>query len=158
MTAGFPHPSRPGHYTTAFDAEQQRYVATIASALVPGNDEYPEGGDAQVDLFVADRASDQDTRLLASIASRWPAATVAEAVRSLTAMESEDPASFLYLRELVYHGYYSSRRVLAAMVDRGYRYHGAPQPLGYPSTEELLTPSEQRGSFIPTDEVTRVAH
>lgn len=157
MTTGFPHQSRPGHYAPTLTDDMQRFVATIADALIPGTDCYPSGGEAQVHLFVAERASQRDASMLSAIAERWPATSVDEATANLTAMERDDVPSFVFLREFVYHGYYSSRRVLAAMVDRGYRYHGAPQPLGYPQTEELLVPSARRGSFIPTDEVVHVA-
>lgn len=157
MTTGFPHPSRPGHYAPKLTREIQQYVATIADALIPNTDGYPSGREAQVDLFVAARASAQDASLLVAIAERWPATSVTQATESLSAMEVQDAGSFVFLREFIYHGYYSSRLVLSAMVDRGYRYHGAPQPLGYPRTEELLVPSVRRGSFIPTDEVNHVA-
>ena len=155
MSAGFPHHSRPGHYAPTLTDELEQYVGVVAEALIPSGDGYPSGREAQVHLFVADRASQQDARLLTAIAERWPATSVNQATANLAAMEREDATSFQFLREYVYHGYYSSRRVLATMVDRGYRYHGAPQPLGYPQTEELLVPSAQRGSFIATSEVTR---
>lgn len=158
MTAQFPHHSRPGYYEPALDQEIQRYLATVAEALIPRSEEYPSGAEAQVVHFIAERASEADAATLAEVAKRWPAVTVGEAVEALSAMETEDSLSFLLLREFVYHGYYSSRRVLAAMVDRGYRYHGAPQPLGYPATEELLVPSQRRGAYIPTDEVKHVAN
>ena len=157
MTAGFPHHSRPGHYAPTLTEELQQYVGMVAEALIPAGDGYPSGREAQVALFVADRASEQDALLLAAIAERWPATSVDEATVNVAAMERQDVTSFVFLREFVYHGYYSSRRVLAAMVDRGYRYHGAPQPLGYPKTEELLVPSAQRGSFTATEEVHHVA-
>lgn len=157
MTAAFPHQSRPGHYAPTLSDEMQQYVAIVAEALIPGTDGYPSGREAQVDLFVAERASAQDASRLAAIAERWPSTSVTEATTNLTAMEGQDVASFGYLREFVYHGYYSSRPVLSAMAVRGYRYHGAPQPLGYPRTEELLVPSARRGSFIATDEVNHVA-
>ncbi len=158
MTTGFPHQSRPGHYAPTLSDSVQEYVAAVAEALIPGGDGYPSGREAQVALFVADRASEQDAALLSTIAQRWPAPSASVAATSLGEMERVDTASFVFLRELVYHGYYSSRRVLAAMVDRGYRYHGAPQPLGYPKTEELLVPSVRRGSFIATEAVQHVGH
>lgn len=130
------------------------YIAVMATAFIPGSPEHPSGAEAQVDLFMGDRASAQDVAFLSAMAQRWPAALVEEATATLTSMQDEDPVSFAYLREFVYHAYYSSRRTLAAMVDRGYEYHGAPQPLGYPRTEELLVPRERRGSYIPTDQVT----
>ncbi|GAA1124791.1 hypothetical protein [Nocardioides aquiterrae] len=156
MTAGFPHHSRPGYYPPALSEELSTYVATMAAALVPGGAGYPSGREAQVGRFVAERASGQDAEVLAAVAQRWPAGSDAEATASLVAMERDDPTAFAYLRELVYHGYYSSRRVLAAMIDRGYAYHGAPQPLGYPQSEELLVPSARRGSYTETTEVSRV--
>ena len=157
MSAGFPHQSRPGHYAPTLTPELRQYVGAVAEALIPGGDGYPSGREAQVEHFVVDRASDQDAQLLAAIAERWPATSVDQAAANLAAMEIDDTASFVFLREFVYHGYYASRRVLAAMIDRGYRYHGAPQPLGYPKTEELLLPTDARGSFIPTNEVHHVA-
>lgn len=157
MTAGFPHQSRPGYYTPTLSDGMRQYVAMVADALIPGTDGYPSGREAQVDLFVAERAGLQDASLLTAIAERWPARSVNQATTNLTAMEGQDVASFVYLREFIYHGYYSSGLVLSAMAARGYRYHGAPQPLGYPRTEELLKPSTGRGSFIPTDQVDHVA-
>jgi hypothetical protein len=156
VTAGFPHHSRPGHYGVVLSEELQQYIVTVASALFPGDEVYPSGEKAHVAHFVAERASEQDAEALATIANRWPAANMEQAKDSLIAMEREDSMLFSYLRELLVHGYYSSRRVLAAMVDRGYTYHGAPQPLGYPVGSELLLPTQQRGSYIPTEEVARV--
>lgn len=158
MSRGFPHHSRPGHYGSDFPKELQGWVGEVASAFFPGSEGYPTGRQAQVAHFVAERASNEDVRTLSAIAERYPAEDVSGAVASLTSMERDDSVSFLYLRELLTHGYYASKRVLAAMVDRGYSYHGAPQPLGYPRSEELLIPSETRGSYIPTEEVSRVAH
>lgn len=74
---------------------------------------------------------------------------------ALEKVETENPELFAWLRAFVYHGYYSSPRVLAAMKDTGYGYHGAPQPLGYQISDDLLLPTKGRGSFIPTDEVSR---
>ncbi len=156
MTTGFPHQSRPGHYALTLSDEMQQYLAMVAEALIPGTDSYPSGREAHADLFVAERASAQDASLLAAIADRWPATSVDQATTNLTAMEGQDVESFGYLREFIYHGYYSSHLVLSTMATRGYRYHGAPQPLGYPRTEELLVPTARRGAYIPTDKVNHV--
>lgn len=158
MNGGFPHPSRPGHYGQHLTADVQSYLVLLASAMIPGTETYPSGGDAQVIGFIQDRASAEDVVRLGRLGELWPAGSVAEATVAVRSMEREDPDSFVYLRELLYHGYYSSHRVLAAMTDRGYAYRGAPQPLGYAITEAMQTPSVARGSFIPTDEVTRAGY
>jgi hypothetical protein len=154
----FPHPSRPGYYGVDFAPELATYVSVLASALIPGDDHYPSGGDAQVSRFVEQRSSPADLQLLERMRSQWPAASVDEARDRIRAMEVDDVATFVWLREFVYHGYYASRRVLAAMADLGYDYHGAPQPLGYRIHEEMAMPSGSRGSYIPTEEVTRVSN
>ena len=121
MTAQFPHHSRPGYYERTLDEEVQRYLATVAEALIPRSGDYPSGAEAQVVNFISERASEADTATLTEVAKRWPAVTVGEAVEALRAMETEDSPAFMFLREFVYHGYNSYSRVLAAMVDSGYR-------------------------------------
>lgn len=158
MTGDFPHPSRAGHYGLVLDEELLLALTALATALVPGGDGYPSGGDAQVAAFIQDRASETDRALLERLCGRWPSRTVEEAEQALSAMEVEDPTAFQYLRELVYHGYYSSHRVLATLADRGHAYHGAPQPLGYRITEEMRVPSRERGSYISTEEARRATH
>lgn len=154
----FPHPSRAGHYGIRFTPELLAYLAAVAGALVPGSDEYPSGRQAQVSTFIQDRSSAQDQVLLEGLMVRWPADSDPEATRAVQAMEEGDPSSFAYLRELVFHGYYSSHRVLAVMADRGYAYHGAPQPLGYKITDVMAVPTKSRGSYIPTSDVHHVSH
>lgn len=64
---------------------------------------------------------------------------------------------FAWFREFAYHGYYASPRILAALTDRGYEYHGAPQPLGYAIAEQMRKPQSHRGAYLPTEAVKRVA-
>jgi hypothetical protein len=153
LSAAFTHPSRPGFYGTLFSPELRHQLAQVCDLLVPGDEHYPSGSVAQVPRFVEERASHADlTRLEQVMASLTP--TSAEALSASTArLESEDPVAFLWLRELVYHGYYASRRVIAAMTDRGYDYHGAPQPLGYRLPGTTTGPQTPRGSYIRTEEV-----
>jgi hypothetical protein len=157
VSGGFPHPSRPGHYRQVLPEDLWAYLTLVATAMIPGGEGYPSGAEAQVVGFVQDRASADDVVALQQLMVRWPASSASEAVVAATSMELEDPASFVYLRELLYHGYYSSHRVLAALTDRGYAYRGAPQPLGYEITETMSVPTVARGSYLPTEEVTRVA-
>lgn len=156
MTDQFPHTSRAGYHGLTLGRELTTYLASVADALIPGDAHYPSGSVAQVSTFIQDRASEQDVTLLEQLRLLWPL-TGDGATEALTEMEAADPVSFAYLRELVYHGYYSSRRVLAAMADRGYSYHGAPQPLGYRITDTMKLPSTPRGSYIATEEVRHVS-
>lgn len=154
----FPHPSRPGHYGVAFPDDLKAHLSLLVTALVPGGSGYPSAADAQVVDFIEDRASEHDLARLESLRSDWPADSAEAATRVLEAMESQAPAEFAYLREFVYHAYYASRRVLAAMADRGYSYHGAPQPLGYRIDDEMARPAKARGSYIATEDVKRVSN
>lgn len=158
MTDQFPHTSRAGYHGVTLSPELTAYLDAVSDALVPGNDRYPSGSAAQVSTFIQDRVSDKDVELLDSLRRLRPVTDANGAVVVLAEMEATDPTSFAYLRELIYHGYYSSRRVLAAMADRGYVYHGAPQPLGYRITESMRMPSTARGGYISTEEVRRVSH
>ena len=68
------------------------------------------------------------------------------------------------LRALVYYGYYSRPVVTLAInknLPAGRDYHGPPLPYGYLATlepwdEELLAQAHDQGSYLETDEVTRV--
>src|SRR5262245_48947659 len=128
---GFTHPSRPGHHRQSFTAELRDRVALLASALIPASEGYPSGGDAQVATFMEERASRADRLRLEDIVDRFAVTSPENAYAALQQLESGEPLVFAWLRDFIYHGYYASRRVLAVMADRGYGYHGAPQPLGY---------------------------
>ncbi|MCY7401475.1 MAG: gluconate 2-dehydrogenase subunit 3 family protein [Nocardioides sp.] len=156
MTDDFPHTSRPGHYGLTIEPVLGEWVEAVSTALIPGNTDYPSAREAQVLEFVEQRVSPSDLELLGELSRHWPAA--GDPAAAVAAMEAADPTSFAYLRELVYHGYYSSQRVLAAMNDRGYAYHGAPQPLGYRIDETMIVPSRPRGHYLTTADVSRVAH
>lgn len=154
----FPHTSRAGFYGLVFPSELLGYLDHVSDALLPGNKDYPCGSNAQVATFIQDRASANDQGIIEQICGQWPASSAAEALAALQEMEQADPVSFAYLRELVFHGYYSSHRVLAVMADHGYRYHGAPQPLGYTIDEVMSRPSRPRGRYIATEDVQHVAN
>jgi hypothetical protein len=153
--SAFPHPSRPGYFGTTFSAELRAGVAALADAMIPGNGDYPSASAAQVPLFIEERASEEDRARLAALVDRYPLAGPQEAAAALAELEKGDAWTFGWVREYVYHGYYAAPRVLAAMRDRGYDYHGAPQPLGYRLPGETARPAVARGSYIPTAEVTR---
>lgn len=153
MTSAFTHPSRPGFYGTAFSDGLRRQLATACDALVPGDGTYPSASVAQVPRFIEDRASATDHDRLEQLLGKLDLASAEAAAGSIARLEAGEPLAFAWLRELVYHGYYASRRVIAAMTDRGYDYHGAPQPLGYRLPGTTRGPQERRGSYIRTEEV-----
>lgn len=153
----FPHASRPGHYGIAFDATLKQALSVLVTALVPGDETYPSAADAQVVEFIESRSSTADEDVARRVVAGCAHDTADAASAALVALEKEQPDDFAWLRDFTYFGYYASRRVLAAMADRGYAYHGAPQPLGYAIAEEMQVPSAARGVFILTEEVTRAA-
>ncbi|CUR58787.1 hypothetical protein NOCA2540044 [metagenome] len=157
MAAAFPHTSRPGFHGLTLSPELSAYLAQLATALIPGDETYPSADEAQVVTFIQDRAAPDDLATLERLRREWNLADAPEVGSTLTELETGDPALFAYVTELVYHAYYSSRRVLAAMADRGYGYHGAPQPLGYAITETMAVPRRPRGSYVATEDVRRVS-
>lgn len=155
--ADFPHPSRPGHYGVSFDVDLRQALTVLVTALIPGDATYPSGAEAQVVDFIESRSSVADREVARRVAAACAHDSVEAATQALVTLENEQPEDFAWLRDFTYFGYYASRRLLAALADRGYAYHGAPQPLGYSITEEMRVPSTSRGVFIPTKEVTRAA-
>lgn len=153
----FTHRSRPGIQGTVFPNELLSYLSLLATAMIPGDELYPAGAEAQVPTFIEQRATTLDLTALESLMARYPAATAAIAIQRVIEMERAEPIAFAWLREFVYHGYYASHRTLAAMADRGYEYHGAPQPLGYRINDVMMTPQTRRGSYIATEEVRHVS-
>lgn len=153
MTAAFVHPSRPGFYGTEFSAELRDQLGTVCNTLIPGDGSYPSATVAHVPRFIEDRASAADRDRLEQIVGGLDLSSAVTASASVARLEAAEPVAFAWVRELAYHGYYASRRVIAAMSDRGYDYHGAPQPLGYRLPGTTRGPQERRGSYIQTEEV-----
>lgn len=151
----FGHPSRPGFYGVSFTPEMTAQVGVLCDALLPGGDGYPSGCRAQVPRFIEERCSPDDVGRLAAIIGEAACSSASEATSHLEGLEREDALSFQWLRQFVYHGYYASHRVIAAMNDHGYDYHGAPQPLGYALPGVTGLPAHARGSYVKTEEVTR---
>ena len=88
----------------------------------------------------------------------------AERTKALTALEDAEDPFFEQIRALVYYGYYSRPEVVIAIrknVPAGKDYHGPPLPYGYiqslePWDETTLAQANENGSFLETDQVTRV--
>jgi len=158
QAVGFPHPSRPGYYGTVFSEEIRSALALFASALIPGEGTYPSAADAQVVRFVEERSSADDRARIEGLFADGVCESADAAKEAARTLESDRPTEFAWIRDFVYHAYYASRRVLAAMTDYGSEYHGAPQPLGYVITDPMLMPATPRGGYIATDEVSSVNH
>ena len=154
---GFPHQSRPGYYGITFTTTQREILAHLSDAMIPAGDNYPSASEAQVVQFVEERSSVDDVARLSTIEASLSGTARSDMGAVLRNLEEAEPETFIWLRQFIYHGYYSSHRVIAAMVDHGYDYHGAPQPLGYAITKEPRIPATHHGSFISTAEVTHVA-
>ena len=85
-------------------------------------------------------------------------------VAALEQLERDQPFLFGALWRLAIYGYYSRPETVAAIQrDLAPAYHGAPLPLGYnhaiepwDPTDPFQFPTNPRGSYIPTGEVTRV--
>jgi hypothetical protein len=151
-------------------AEEQNVEATI-DALIP-----PEGGwPPAADLGVADtirlylvpdessvsfyphfRRSEFLDVVRSVVVPNDSAATSA----ALEALESDNPSLFSRVRDFVFYAYYGTTAVVGEVRSRtrfGGNYNGAPQPHGYPGTEQWDgRRTRGRGTFIPTVAVRRV--
>jgi hypothetical protein len=140
-----------------FPAELRSPLDDVGQVLIPGGQGYPSGGETSVSRFIAARVSAEDIAFLERLIPGLPTGDDEQLAEALSALEAEDPVSFARLRALIYHAYYSSPRLLAALADRGYGYHGAPQPLGYALDQDPPLPAHTRGDYVRTQEVRRVS-
>lgn len=145
------HPSRPGFYGCVLDTDVRAAVRDIADLMIPGSGSLPPAGEI-VAQFVEQRVSPDESAQLSGVVRALGRINV----ESLRELEANHPDDFAVLRFWTYQGYYGSPIVAGLMQLGGSAYHGAPQPLGYALDREAPTPSESRGTFIPTNEVKRV--
>lgn len=139
-----------------FPPELLAALRSVARVLIPGDDHYPAADEAGVARFIAARAGPGQISLLRRLTAGLPVRDPDRLAGALSALERREPAGFGQLRDAVYQAYYCSPRVLAALADRGYDYHGAPQPLGYPLGPAPAAPTHARGSYLATSEVRHV--
>lgn len=137
---GFPAPSEVGVRAFA-----ERYVA-------------PDGQPATWYPFLTADELHRQLDALDGLAHAAPS----ERIRVLKAVESDTPAFFAAVRDLVYQGYYSRPEVVRAINERlpaGRDYRITPQPYGYAEVIEdwddaLL--SRVRGTYTATEDVVRL--
>lgn len=138
---GFPAPS-----TVGVRAFAERYVA-------------PEGQPATWYPFLSVDELHRSLDALDGLAE----AAEAKRIRVLQSVETEMPAFFAAVRDLVYQGYYSRPEVVRAINEHlpaGRDYRITPQPYGYAEViddwdEDLL--SRVRGTYTATQDVVRLA-
>ncbi len=149
--------------------KNSRDLQTLADVLLPGDDVFPSAAVVGAHGLLAERLRerlgiDAVAGVLAklalaadghSLAGLDPAAQVAAVQR----FAHDEPELFAAVRDILYFSYYQSPLVVAAIRDFGIPYNDAPQPLGYAmdpfdATLGQDAPSQPRGSYIPTDEVT----
>jgi hypothetical protein len=149
------HPSYPGHHAAPMSREMLQRLGQIADVMIPPETGFPNAAHL-VTRFVSERVdpTERDTleRILGGVEQGSPAAITT----ALQRLETEDPVSFLELRNWVYYGYYTSGSVVDALREAGSDYHGAPQPFGYRIEREAPVPAHPRGSYQRTEEVRRV--
>ena len=149
------HPSAPGYYESPLSERAAAGLARLADVVIPPAEGFPDAGEIVPD-FVSQRidASERDT-LEAALAGRGE-----DSPEQLEAwfgeVESNDQPLFLALRTWIYFGYYGSRGVVEALRLKGSEYHGAPQPFGYRIDRETRLPAEPRGTWTPTEDVSRL--
>lgn len=147
---------RPGFYGLRLSDDAAEVLGVVADLMIPGGKAYPAASEARVVEFVEAHLNLSEQDHLEKLLGDVDAGNREEVENWLRELERSGPDSFAFLRLYVYCGYYSSFRVLAALQERGYDYHGAPQPYGYEIEADPPVPSEPRGSYIPTGEVKNV--
>lgn len=147
---------RPDFHMLTLNRNTARALEMVADLLIPGGNGYPPASSAKVVQFIEGHLSPGEQKLLEDLLSNLDHQNTEEAKHWLTQLEEEDPGMFGFIRWYVYCAYYASPHVLGALKDRGYDYHGAPQPHGYALEEDPPIPRGDRGSYIPTKEVKNV--
>lgn len=165
-----------------FDETQAAVINAVADTIIPPHPDWPTASEVDLVTFVGRYVTpsgyqnkhfpfateDQFKAGLDGLGQSFVDGSVADRTAAIAALEkaSQDGTDPLFeqLRALVYYGYYS-RPVVTLAITRnlpaGRDYHGPPLPYGYlqttePWDEDLLTQAQERGSYLETDEVTRV--
>ncbi len=148
---------RPGFHGLSLSEDTAKALGVVADLMIPGGEGYPAASEAQVVGFVEAHLNPSEQDRLEKLLGDLNSGNREEVGNWLRELEaSSSGGSFAFLRWYVYCAYYSSPSVLAALRDRGYDYHGSPQPYGYKIEADPPVPTEVRGSYIPTEEVKNV--
>lgn len=166
----------PTKSRVTFDEPTAAILAAFADTLIPPGEGFPAPSEARiVEDFMERYVASGDEPVLyapgvtladvaalaAALGDGFATAAEDERVAAVSALESGEAELFARLQSLVYAGYYSRPRVraaIAANLEAGRDFRGAPQPYGYDDVIEQWDESRlpKRGSYVKTDEVTRV--
>lgn len=134
------------------DPSLPRWLRSVADVMIPGDERYPRASETTAVEFVVRHVSPDEAAALRDLLGSAPAR--AEDLGAwLRQVEREQPDRFALLRDYLYYGYYSSKRLLAALAQLGYEYRGAPQPAGFEIAQPPPRPATPRGRYLRTEEV-----
>lgn len=129
-----------------------RSLNELADVMIPGDGRYPRASETTAVEFILRHCSPDDAAVLTQLLRSAPTRT--EALGDwLRQVERQQPDGFALLRNYLYYGYYSSKRLLAALAQLGYEYRGAPQPAGFVIAEPPPRPATPLGRYSRTEEV-----
>lgn len=137
------------------DPASTRLLGELADVMIPGDERYPPASETNAVEFVVQQLSLDDAAALTALLRTAPAER-GDLGGWLRQVEQEQSDCFALLRSYLYHGYYSSKRLLATLAQLGCEYRGAPQPKGFDIQEPPPQPATLRGGFLRTEEVRRV--
>lgn len=132
-----------------------RTLSDLADVMIPGDDRYPPASETTAVEFVVRHLSEEEATALADLLRSAPTGTEDQGAW-LRQMERDRGDRFALLRDHLYYGYYSSKRLLAALAQLGCEYRGAPQPAGFVITQAPPRPAAPRGRYSRTEEVRHV--
>jgi hypothetical protein len=151
-------------------AQRARELHALAEVLLPGDGHFPPASTVGAHGLLAERLRERlggdgvknvVDALVTAAGSSLDGLDGAERVAAVRRFEEDQPDLFVMVRSILYFSYYQAPLVVEAIRALGIAYNDAPQPLGYvldafDSTPGKDAPSQPRGSYIPTDAVTRL--
>lgn len=162
----------------AFSDLQAAVINAAADTIIPPHPDWPTASEVELVTFVGRYITpshyknkhfpfaEEDTFKagLDRLGQAFVDANEAGRIEAISALEKAEDPLFEQLRALVYYGYYSRPVVVLAIrrnVPAGRDYHGPPLPYGYletlePWDEETLASASAHGSYLETDQITRV--
>ncbi|MDL5159374.1 gluconate 2-dehydrogenase subunit 3 family protein [Actinomycetospora termitidis] len=161
-----------------FTDAQAAVLNALADTIIPPHPDWPNASEVDLVAFCGRYITpsgyknkhfpfadaDSFTAALDKLGQAFVDADPAERAKALEALEKAEDPFFEQIRALVYYGYYSRPEVVIAIrrnVPAGKDYHGPPLPYGYiqslePWDETTLAQANENGSYLETEQVTRV--
>ena len=141
-------------------------LTAVVDVLILGDVYFPSAAAVGTQSLVSSRIREQlGNGAFASIvtalnrSARFAESPRHEQIAIVERFAREEPELFSFLRFATYFSYYEMPAVVATLQMLGHDYNDAPQPLGYalpPFDPAVHLPSEPRGSYKKTDEITGI--